>query len=150
MYCICNPTCIFCLVNKGQTSVKSNKVKKKYIYKYIYNNFQVSKIRIHFIFILAQILLDSKLNWIFTCQKIICDFYISTEFLCECWKLEKSGFQIVQYLSMSKARWSSIQVMSRKNGQSQVFKWLEKGQPKFYGVCYLNKILFAAMIKIAE
>jgi hypothetical protein len=27
MYCICNPTCMYCLVNKGQTSVKSNNVK---------------------------------------------------------------------------------------------------------------------------
>ncbi len=26
MYCICNPTCMYCLVNKGQTSVKSNTV----------------------------------------------------------------------------------------------------------------------------
>jgi hypothetical protein len=30
MYCICNPTCIDCLVNKGQTSVISNKVLKKH------------------------------------------------------------------------------------------------------------------------
>jgi hypothetical protein len=28
MYCICNPTCMYCLVNKGQTSAKSNNVKK--------------------------------------------------------------------------------------------------------------------------
>jgi hypothetical protein len=27
MYCICDQTCIYCLVNKGQTSVKSNNVK---------------------------------------------------------------------------------------------------------------------------
>ncbi len=30
MYCICNPTCMYCLVHKGQTSVKSNKVFKKH------------------------------------------------------------------------------------------------------------------------
>jgi hypothetical protein len=26
MYCICNPTCMYCLVNEEQTSVKSNTV----------------------------------------------------------------------------------------------------------------------------
>jgi hypothetical protein len=28
MYCICNPTCMHCLVNKGQTLIKSNYIKK--------------------------------------------------------------------------------------------------------------------------
>jgi hypothetical protein len=26
MYCICDPTCMYCLVNKGQTSIKANNV----------------------------------------------------------------------------------------------------------------------------
>ncbi len=33
MYCICNPTCMHCLVNKGHTSVKSNYIKKHFWFK---------------------------------------------------------------------------------------------------------------------
>jgi hypothetical protein len=30
-YCIWNPTCVYCLVNKGETSVKSNNIKKVFV-----------------------------------------------------------------------------------------------------------------------
>jgi hypothetical protein len=38
MYCICDPTCMYCLINKGQTSVKSNNVFKKSVFNYKSNH----------------------------------------------------------------------------------------------------------------
>jgi hypothetical protein len=33
MYCICNPTCVYCLFKKGQTPVKSNSKEVKLLWK---------------------------------------------------------------------------------------------------------------------
>ncbi len=38
MCCICKPTCMYCLLNKGHTSVKSNNVFKKSVFNYKSNH----------------------------------------------------------------------------------------------------------------
>jgi hypothetical protein len=48
MYCICNPTCMYCLVNKRQTLVKSNNVKKTKNFHDNYTNFRTEINRIPF------------------------------------------------------------------------------------------------------
>ncbi len=66
MYCICNPTCLYCLVCKGQTSVKSNNNKEK-LYRSIYRrtlniSLEISNYLLFLLFQIYQAMMDDVIE----------------------------------------------------------------------------------------
>jgi hypothetical protein len=66
MYCIFNPTCLYCLVGKGQTSVKSNNNKEK-LYRSIYRRtlnicLEISNYLLFLLFQIYQAMMDDVIE----------------------------------------------------------------------------------------